>query len=93
MLQDDLLPTQGSRGRRIQRPGTIKLDSGRIKMPRAKSQDANFFSRGTTENCDQNSYCLLALKFNPPLVDPVIACVLKQQLRIIQINHELQLIM
>ena len=53
---------QGSRGRRIQRPGTIKLDSGRIKMLRAKSQDANFFSRGTTENCDQNSYCLLGFE-------------------------------
>ena len=53
---------QGSRGRRIQRPGTIKLDSGRIKMPRPKSQDADFFSRGTTENCDRNSYCLLGFE-------------------------------
>ena len=53
---------QGSRGRRIQRPGTIKLDSGRIKMLRTKSQDANFFSCGTTENCDQNNYCLLGFE-------------------------------
>ena len=37
---------QCSRGCRIQRPGTIKLDSRRIKMPSTKSQDANFFPVG-----------------------------------------------
>ena len=85
--------TQGSRGRRIQRPGTIKLDSGRIKMPRPKSQDADFFPVGRPKIVTEIATAYLALKFNPPLVDRVIECVLKQQLRIIPINHELQLIM
>ena len=62
-------------------------------MPRAKSQDANFFPVGRLKIVIKIATAYLAVKFNPPLVDPVIACVLKQQLRIIPINHELQLIM
>ena len=62
-------------------------------MPRPKSQDADFFPVGRPKIVTEIATAYLALKFNPPLVDRVIECVLKQQLRIIPINHELQLIM
>ena len=43
---------QGSRGRRILRPGTLEMYAGRIKIPRLESTDAVFF-HGTTENYHQ----------------------------------------
>ena len=41
---------QGSRGRRILRPGTHKSASGLLKIPKAESAGRMFFSRGTTTN-------------------------------------------
>ena len=65
---------QGSRGRRIQLPGTIKLDSGRIKMPGQSPRMRTFFPVGRPKIVTKIATTYLALKFNPPLVDPVIAC-------------------
>ena len=41
---------QGSRGRRILRPGTHKSGSGLLKIPQAESAGRMFFSRGTATN-------------------------------------------
>ena len=41
---------QGSRGRRILRPGTHKSASGLLKIPKAESAGRMFFSCGTTTN-------------------------------------------
>ena len=44
---------QGSRGRRILRPGTHKSGSGLLKIPKAESAGPMFFSRGTTTYYDR----------------------------------------
>ena len=54
------------------------MDSGRIKMPRTKSHDANFFPVGRPKIVTKTATAYLALKLNPPLVDRAIAGVLKQ---------------
>ena len=70
---------QGSRGRRIQHPGTIKLDSRCIKMPRPKSQDANFFPIGRPKIVTTIATAYLALKL--PVVDCVIAMCLETTIK------------
>ena len=42
---------QGSRGRRILRPGTHKSGSVLLKIPKAESAGRMFFSCGTPTNC------------------------------------------
>ena len=44
---------QGSRGRRILRPGTHKSWSGLLKISKAESAGRMFFSRGTATNYDR----------------------------------------
>ena len=44
---------QGSRGRRILRPGTHKSWTGLLKIPKAESAGRMFFSRGTTTSYDR----------------------------------------
>ena len=47
---ENLHKSQGSRGRRILRPGTHKSGSGLLKIPKAESAGRVFFPRGTTTN-------------------------------------------
>ena len=48
--REEVLYKQGSRGRRILRPGTHKSGSGLLKIPKAESAGRMFFPRGTTTN-------------------------------------------
>ena len=51
-LVENIVTLQGSRGRRIRRPGTKKIGFGRMVLVSAESPDARFFCREASQHFD-----------------------------------------